>query len=148
MLFGKYIDKTHHKNLVPGISGLGSVVYKLRIVVPPIFAAVIVAGYFISSNCPYVYDISSSKTDRQNETQIAQQMIDDTFGAENMAALVFPAGDYEKEKNLIKELELTVSFQSFYMQHMPQTTRNTASLSGIWKASVFRSLICSPLFTT
>ena len=105
MLFGKYIDKTHHKNLVPGISGLGSVVYKLRIVVPPIFVAVIVAGYFISSNCPYVYDISSSKTDRQNETQIAQQMIDDTFGAENMAALVFPAGDYEKEKNLIKELE-------------------------------------------
>lgn len=105
MLLGKYIDKTHHKNIVPNISGLGSVVYKLRVIVPPIFVAVIVGGYFISSHCPYVYDMSSSKTDRKNETQIAQQMIDDTFGSENMAALVFPTGDYDKEKALIKELE-------------------------------------------
>ena len=105
MIFGKYIDKTHHKNRVPDISSLGSVVYKLRVVVPPVFVAVIIAGYFVSSHCPYVYDLSSSKTDRQNETQIAQEMIDDTFGSENMAALVFPTGDYEKEKSLISELE-------------------------------------------
>lgn len=105
MLFGKYIDKTHHKNIVPDISGLGSIVYKLRVIVPPIFVAVIISAYFISSHCPYVYDLSSPKTDRQNEIQIAQRMIDDTFGSENMAALVFPTGDYDKEKALIKELE-------------------------------------------
>ena len=105
MLLGQYIDKTHHKNLVPQISVLGSIVYKLRYIVPPLFVLVIIGGYLISSHCPYVYDVSSSETDRKNETQIARQMIDDQFGAENMAALVVPRGDYEKEKKLIKELE-------------------------------------------
>ena len=105
MLLGKYIDKTHHKNMVPKISVLGSIVYKLRMVVPPVFVAIIVAGYFVSSNCPFVYDTNSAKTDRQNDTQIAKEMIESEFGTDNVAALIFPTGNYEKEKELIKELE-------------------------------------------
>ncbi len=105
MLFGKYIDKTPHKNMVPDISGLGSVVYKLRMIVPPIFLGVIIAGYFLSSNCPYVYDVNSSDTDRKNETQISKQMIESEFGSDNIAAIILPAGDYAKEKKLIAELE-------------------------------------------
>ncbi|MDD6735332.1 MAG: MMPL family transporter, partial [Clostridiales bacterium] len=105
MLFGKYIDKTPHKNHVPDISGLGSIVYKLRMVVPPIFVGIIVAGYFLSSNCPYVYDLNSSGTDRKNEAQIAKEMIESEFGSDNIAAIIVPAGDYAKEKELIAELE-------------------------------------------
>ncbi len=51
MLLGKYIDRTHHKSLLPDISFLGSFVYKLRYVVPPLFAVVLVASFFLSSNC-------------------------------------------------------------------------------------------------
>lgn len=105
MLFGKYIDKTHHKNFVPNVSGLGGVVYKLRMIVPPIFVAIIAVGYLLSSKCPYVYDATSSKTSRKNDTQIAAEMIESEFGKNNIAALIIPKGDYDKEKKLIKELE-------------------------------------------
>ena len=104
MLFGKYIDRTHHKSLLPDISFLGSFVYKLRYVVPPLFVAVLVGSFFLSSNCLYTYNASSSKTSRQNETQIAKAMIEEHFGAKNYAALVIPAGDYDRERALIDEL--------------------------------------------
>lgn len=104
MLFGKYIDRTHHKSLLPDISFLGSFVYKLRYVVPPLFVAVLVGSFFLSSNCLYTYNASSSKTSRQNETQIAKAMIEEHFGAKNYAALVIPAGDYDREQALIDEL--------------------------------------------
>ena len=45
MIFGKYIDKTHHKSLLPDISGLGNIVHKLRMIVPPIFVVVLIAAY-------------------------------------------------------------------------------------------------------
>lgn len=104
MLFGKYIDRTHHKSLLPDISFLGSFVYKLRYVVPPLFAVVLVGSFFLSSNCLYTYNASSSKTSRQNETQVAKAMIEEHFGAKNYAALVIPAGDYDRERALIDEL--------------------------------------------
>lgn len=105
MLFGKYIDKSHHKSLLPDISWLGSVVHKLRMVVPPIFALVLVAAYFLSSSCLYTYNANSSETSRKNETQIAKETIEEYFGSKNLAALIVPAGDYDKEKRLAQELE-------------------------------------------
>ena len=105
LIFGKYIDKTKHKNLVPKISKLGDAVYKLRIIIPPVFAILVIAAYFMSSNCPYVYYANSASTDRKNEMQIARENIDAEFGSENTAALVIPIGKYDKEKQLIKELE-------------------------------------------
>ncbi len=105
MLFGKYIDKTKHKSLLPDISGLGNVVYKLRMIVPPIFAGVLILGYILSSKCLYTYDANSSETSRKNETQIAKETIEEYFGQKNLAALVFPTGDYDTEKRLIAELQ-------------------------------------------
>lgn len=105
MLFGKYIDKTHHKSFVPDVSGLGNIVYKLRFVVPPVFAAVIVIGYILSSKCPFVYDTNSAKTDRKNESQIAREMVENEFGENNISAIIIPKGSHSKEKALIRELE-------------------------------------------
>lgn len=104
MIFGKYIDKTHHKNLLPDISRLGDVVHKLRTVVPPIFAVVLVFAYILSSKCPYVYNESSSETFRKNENQIATETIEEHFGIKNLTAIMVPKGDYEKEKALVNEL--------------------------------------------
>lgn len=104
MMFGKYIDKTHHKSLLPDISGLGNVVHKLRIIVPPIFGVVLVIAYFLSSNCLYTYNANSSETSRKNETQIAKETIEQYFGTKNLAAIIVPAGDYDREKQLAAEL--------------------------------------------
>ncbi len=62
------------------------------------------AGFFVSGKCPYAYGYSTLTTPKLNETQIAENLIGDTFTSTNMIAPV-PAGDYEKEAALLTELE-------------------------------------------
>ena len=105
MLFSKAIDKTHHRNFVPTISAWGRMTVKTRFVIPPLFAVLVVAGFFLSSHCPYVYGYSTLHTFRQNEEQIAEEKIDSTFGGQNVMALLVPSGDYASEKALLNDLE-------------------------------------------
>lgn len=104
VLFGKWMDKTAHKNFVPKIPFVGKFDYKTRFVIPPIFVLLIIVGYFFSAKCPYVYGYSSLTTPQLNDTQIAAQKIEDTFSSDNMVALVVPAGNYGKECRLLAEL--------------------------------------------
>ncbi len=142
MLLGGYIDKSQHKNFVPNVSFIGNIVYKLRFVVPPLFVGIIVAAFLFSAKCPYAYDVSSSTTDRKNETQIANEMIENTFGKTNLAALIVPSGDYDKEKQLEKvinnmpEVESVTSLASVeakdgYVLCDKLTPRQFAELTGI-----------------
>lgn len=105
VLFGKWMDKTVHKNFVPKIPFVGRFDYKTRFAIPPLFVLLIIAGYFFSAKCPYVYGYGSLTTPQLNDTQIAAQKIEDTFGSDNMVALVVPAGSYAKESRLLAELE-------------------------------------------
>ena len=105
VLFGPLIEKTEHRNFVPKISFVGKAAWATRKVVPFVFLAVIVLGYFVSSKCPYAYGYSILTTPKLNETQIAENLIDDTFTSKNMVALIVPAGDYEKEAALLQELD-------------------------------------------
>lgn len=69
------------------------------------FAAAIVAGFLMSNQCPYVYGYSQIQTARQNETQIAEKKVNETFGTQNVMALIVPKGDYISEKALLERLE-------------------------------------------
>ncbi len=105
VLFGPLIDRTGHKNFVPKISFIGSYDYATRHIVPIIFIVVLFFAFRLSSDCPYAYGYSVLSTPKLNETQIAENMIEDNFSSSNMMALVVPKGDYEKEAQLLKELE-------------------------------------------
>ncbi len=105
MLFAKGMDKTHHRSFVPKIDAWGRMAVKTRYVIPPIFIVLIIVGFFLSNRCPYVYGYSTLHTFRQNESQIAQERIDESFGGENIMALLVPTGDYDKEKKLLEDLE-------------------------------------------
>ena len=105
VLFGPLIDRTGHKNFVPKISFIGSYDYATRHIVPIIFIVVLFFAFRLSSDCPYAYGYSVLSTPKLNETQIAENMIEDNFSSSNMMALVVPKGDYEKEVQLLKELE-------------------------------------------
>ena len=104
MLFGKKIDATRHKNFVPKIPFVGRFAYATKKIIPPIFLAVIIVAMLFANNCPYVYGFSYLKTTKQSAQQIADNMIDTTFGSSNMVAVVVPAGDYTSEKKLLDEL--------------------------------------------
>ncbi len=142
VLFGPLIEKTHHRNFVPKISFVGKLDYATRFVVPAVFLVLICLGFHFSNNCPYAYGYSSLTTPKLNESQIAENMIADNFSSSNMVALVVPAGDYEKEGQLLEELETydeidytmglsNVEAMDGYMLADALTPRQFAELAGL-----------------
>lgn len=105
MSFSPLIDKTHHRNFVPNITAVGKFDVKTKFIVPPIFAVILVAGFILSNQTNYVYGYSTLSTYTKNATQIAEEKIDETFGSNNMMAIIVPAGSYDKEHQLLKRIE-------------------------------------------
>ncbi|MCR5748216.1 MAG: MMPL family transporter, partial [Lachnospiraceae bacterium] len=105
MIFGPWMDKTKHKSFIPKIPFVGKYAYYTRFFVPPLFLFVVIAAMIVSSKCPYVYGYSTLTTPIKNEIQIADEMIEETFGAENFIAINVPRVNYETEGKLVKELE-------------------------------------------
>jgi len=105
MLFGKAMDKTKHRSFIPKIDFVGKIDYRTRHIIPILFVVVAVAAMIISGKCPYVYGDAEVDKAVQNETQLATEMINESFGESNVVALIVPAGDYEKEKRLLTELD-------------------------------------------
>ena len=105
MLFSNLMEKTRHKNFIPDIPLVGKFAYRSRYMVAPLFLVAIIAAYMISKNCPYVFGYSTVTPPLQNQVQKAEEMQEDNFGSSNMVALIVPAGDYEKEKALLQDLD-------------------------------------------
>jgi predicted RND superfamily exporter protein len=105
MIFGKAMDKTRHKSFIPKIPFVGKFAYATRFIIPPLFVVIIIIACIIQSKCPYVYGYSQIETPIKSDSMIIDEMIDESFGTENYVALCVPAGSYETEKKLIKELE-------------------------------------------
>ena len=105
ILFSKAMEKTRHRSFIPKIDRWGKLTLKLRYVGAPLFVVAVVAGFLLSNQCPYVYGYSQIETARQNETQIAERRVNETFGTQNIMALLVPKGDYASEKALLDRLE-------------------------------------------
>lgn len=105
MLFGKAMDKTKHKSFIPEIPFVGKFAYKTRYVMPVLFLIVIVAAYLIQSHCPYVYGYTMLETPVQSNAMLVDELIDESFGTDNFVAMIVPAGNYDKEKRLLRELD-------------------------------------------
>ena len=105
MSFSGLIDKTHHKSFIPQITSWCNIVVKLRFITPCIFAVMIAAAFFLSNHCPYAYSYTNLTTITKSKSQIADEMIKNTFSRDNVLAVLVPSGDYEKEQALQAELE-------------------------------------------
>lgn len=112
MSFSGLIDRTHHRSFVPKISAWGRMVVKLRFILPPLFVLALVGGFFLSNQCPYAYSQDGLSTFAKNDSQIAQEKVNGTFGAQNTLAMLVKAGDYEKEGRLLRDLEAMPEVES------------------------------------
>lgn len=112
MVFSKKIDATRHKNLIPKITFLGKFDVATRFIVPPIFAVVVVVTAVLANKCPYCYSYTDLVTAKQSESQIAHQKIKNTFGVNNMVAAIVPTGDYDSERQLLKDLDSCAEVKS------------------------------------
>lgn len=124
MLFGNSMEKTRHKNHVPSIDFVGKFDVKTKKIVPPIFLALMVLGFFLSSNCPYSFGTTGISTLKKSTRQIAEQKIESTFRRTNLLAVIVPSGDYEKEARLLSEIG------SYSEVENTQGLANTEALSG------------------
>ena len=105
MLFSPLIDKTKHKKLLPDVSFLGKICVKLRWVLAPIFVVALVIAFLLSNACPFSYSPNGGRIENMDERQTAFYKINDTFGDNNMVAILVPTGDYEAEAKILAELE-------------------------------------------
>ena len=112
MVFSKKIDATRHKNLIPKITFLYKFDVATRFIVPPIFAVVVVVTAVLANKCPYCYSYTDLVTAKQSESQIAHQKIKNTFGVNNMVAVIVPTGDYDSERQLLKDLDSCAEVKS------------------------------------
>lgn len=105
MLFSKLIDKTGHKKLLPEIDMVGKFANKTKYIIPPIFLVLICVAFFFSNNCPYVYSYNDLETAKASEAQIARSHIKANFGNNNMVAVIVPSGNYDSQRNILKEID-------------------------------------------
>lgn len=106
MLFSKFIDKTQHKNLLPKITAIGKFANKSKYIIPPAFLVTIAVAAYFANQCPYVYTYNDLTTAKASETQIAKQHIKANFGNSNMLAINIPKGNYDKERQVLKKIEM------------------------------------------
>lgn len=126
MSFSGLIDRTHHRNFVPNITGVGKMDVKTRFVVPPVFAVVLIAAFLFSNHCNYVYDYASGSTYKKNEAQIADEKIRKNFSVDNLVVLIVPSGDYVSEQKLLLELAADPAVNS------TQGLANTEAMDGYY----------------
>ncbi len=104
LLFAPLMEKTRHKKLLPNMSFLGKFAVKTRRVLPVLFVLLLVGAFYLSSQCPFTYSMNDIKTTKMSEDQVAYFEIKETFGSNNMVALVVPVGDYKAEAAILEEL--------------------------------------------
>ena len=112
VLFSDLMMKTKHKNLVPKIPLVGRFAYATKRVIPPLFLLVAAAGFYFSNKCPYVYGYSTLTTPVRNDAQITEDMIEDTFGSDNIIAINLPSHDYYKISKIAETLEAMPEIKS------------------------------------
>lgn len=105
LIFAKGIDKTLHKCYVPKITIVGKFANKTKYIIPPLFIICLVFAFMKSNNCQYIYDTNSIVSAKKSESKIAQETIEETFGAGNQLVVMVPKGDYESEHKVVKKLQ-------------------------------------------
>ncbi len=105
MIFAKGIDNSHHKSFVPNISFAGKWANLTRFIVPPVFVVIVCLAAWTSNHCTYLYDVNSVPSAHENESRMAKRKIEEQFGVSNQMAVLVPKGNYEAEKQVLKELD-------------------------------------------
>ncbi|MCM1536638.1 MAG: MMPL family transporter [Clostridium sp.] len=105
LTFSKAIDATHHKSFVPKITAVGKFCVYTRYIMPPLLVIAVIAAFFLSNKAYYVYDVSTLKSSTMSENKFSESMVNQEFGTINQLAVLVPNGDYEKEAQVLGELE-------------------------------------------
>ncbi len=105
MQFEQQIQNTLHRSFVPKIYLWGKFVVITRKVTIPVFFVMVAAGFYLSSNCNFAFDLNSTESAKMNEFLTSKKAIEKKFDMDNSMAIVVPKGDYESEAAIMAEIE-------------------------------------------
>ena len=105
MMFARQIDATRHRSFVPRVDKWGRFIFASRYILSPIFLCVVAIGIYLSSKCPYAFDVKTPKSINRTSFIIARDRINETFDAGTMMAIVVPAISYQTEGEIVSRLK-------------------------------------------
>ena len=105
ILFSKWIDKTHHRSLIPSMKGLGKLIYKIRYVSLFTVFLIVVPTFLGQQANTFTYGGSSISEEVGTDSYYAKKAIEEQYGAFNPLILLVPSGSPAKERALVTELE-------------------------------------------
>ncbi len=105
LTFARAIDHSHHKSFVPKITAVGKFCVHTRYLVPPLLVVAVIAAAVLSGRADYVYDVNSLESKSMSANRFSVSMVNQEFGTINQLAVIVPNGDYEKEAQVLRELE-------------------------------------------
>lgn len=100
----KIIDKTKHKSIMPSFKKMGELIIKVRYVILVVVILLIIPSFIASQKNNFLYG-SSGINSEDSQIQKDTRAINETFGANNQIVVLVPKGDFEKEMELVKELQ-------------------------------------------
>ncbi|WP_010649882.1 efflux RND transporter permease subunit [Oceanobacillus massiliensis] len=103
LTFYKWIDKTQHRQLLPSIRNIGSLVLKLKIPVLLLVLVLIVPAFLAQSQTNFIYGIGDQPETTRPGSDAAD--IEEAFGKYTPMVVLVPAGDVAREEELVEELE-------------------------------------------
>jgi len=104
MLFGRLIDKTSHKKLLPDIRRLGNFSYRSRFVMPAVFAVVLVLAIIGSGKLYITTDVTYAPAKKMSDNDAAYYRLLEENGT-NAVEILVPGSDYKKEAALAAALD-------------------------------------------
>ena len=104
MFFPKMLKKTAHRSLVPDIRPWGRLLMCSRYCFVWLFVAIIPFSVVFSSQASYAFDDTSIDELIYSESRAAMHKITDTFDNSTTIAVIVPNGNYNNEKEILKEI--------------------------------------------
>ena len=105
MLFPRSLKRTEHRKHIPNIEGWGRFLMKTKVVFVVIFALILPFAFIFSGRAEYAFSDSSIDELIFSESRAAMHKINDTFTPSTAVAILVPAGDFEKEKQILADVE-------------------------------------------
>lgn len=105
LTFSKAIDHSHHRSFVPKITAVGKFCVHTRYIMPPVLIVAVVAAFVLSGKAQYVYDVNTLESKSMSDNRFSVSMVNREFGTINQLAVLVPEGDYEKEAQVLRELD-------------------------------------------
>jgi predicted RND superfamily exporter protein len=110
LMFYPLIDKTKHRQLMPGKYKFGKHLIKLRIPVILIVLLLIGPAFLAQKETSFLYGMADQPEDTRAGTDTAQ--IEAEFGKFTPVVLLVPKGDPAREEELVQELDSLASVKS------------------------------------